>query len=49
MEERSPDGRFELVYHRKDDDSYFYSDTDESWYRASVETGDQLDSFHRPI
>ena len=42
---KSADGRFEIIVHREDDDSYFYSDTDYSWYVRSVETGDELASF----
>lgn len=37
--------RFEIIAHRRDDDSYFYSDTDYSWFVRSLETGDELASF----
>jgi len=45
MGELSPDGRFEIHTHRRDDDSYFYSDTDYSWWIAIVETGDEIAQF----
>jgi len=41
----SPDKRFELHYFTRDDDSYFYSNTDYYWHVTSVETGDELFSF----
>jgi len=41
----SPDKRFELHYFTRDDDSYFYSNTDYYWHVTSVETGDELFNF----
>ena len=45
MSERSPDGRFEMHTHRRDDESYFYCDTDYYWWIAVVETGDEIAQF----
>jgi hypothetical protein len=42
---KSPDGKFEILYARTDDDSYMYSDTDEDWRVVSVATGDELEQF----
>ena len=43
---QSEDGKFEIICHTKDDDSYFYSDTDYSWVIVSTETGDELTAFY---
>ena len=45
MRQLSPDGRFEIHSHRRDDDSYMYSDTDYDWWISCVESGDELASF----
>jgi hypothetical protein len=45
MKNISPDKRFEIHLFTRDDDSYFYSNTDYYWYITSVETGDELFSF----
>ena len=37
--------RFEIIYRTKDDDSYFYSNTDYTWYVRSLQTGDELFCF----
>ena len=37
--------QFEIIYRTRDDDSYFYSNTDYEWYIRSLETGDQVYSF----
>lgn len=42
----SSNGKFEIIEYRKDDDSYFYSDTDYSYYVVSVEMGDELFAFY---
>ncbi len=46
MSKFSENGKFEIIEHQTDDDSYFYSDTDYSYYVASVETGDELFDFY---
>ena len=36
---------FEIIYRTKDDDSYFYSNTDYTWYVRSLQTGDEVFCF----
>jgi hypothetical protein len=43
---KSANGKFEIVYQTRDDDSYFYSYTDYSWYVIAVATGDELMDFY---
>ena len=46
MNKLSKNGKIEIMNYQKDDDSYFYSDTDYSNYVASIETGDELFDFY---
>ena len=46
MNEISKNGKFEIIEYQKDDDAYFYSDTDYSYYVTSTETGDELFAFY---
>jgi hypothetical protein len=41
----SPDGKYEIHYNTRDDDSYFYSDTRFSWIVTAVATGDSIIEF----
>lgn len=46
MRNISNNGLYQVIKHRSDDDSYFYSYTSYSWYVISVETGDELMAFY---
>ncbi len=45
MADVSPDGLFEIQYERKDRDSYFESDTTESWYVVRRGTREIVTTF----
>jgi hypothetical protein len=42
---KSPDGRFEILYNTRDDDSYMYSYSSFSFHVCSTEFGDEILSF----